>query len=44
MNTRTEMIRKYGLEIVEDDERIWRERGYKIDYATGLLIKLTNTP
>lgn len=40
--TRLEKIKKYGLEIVEYDEKIWLERGYTINYSTGLLEPLTN--
>lgn len=34
---RNEMIKKYGIEIVKNDEKIWKKRGYKINYKTGLL-------
>lgn len=37
MSTREEQIKKFGVEIVEDDERVWRERGYTVNYKTGLL-------
>lgn len=37
---REKYIQKYGIEIVEEDERIWLERGFKINYKTGLLIKI----
>lgn len=40
MNKRNEKIKKYGIEIVEQDERTWKERGYTIDYDTGLLVKI----
>jgi hypothetical protein len=40
MNKRNEEIKKYGIEIVEQDERIWKKRGYIIDYNTGLLVKI----
>ena len=39
MTKREEKIKKFGIEIVEDDERIWFERGFKINYETGLLEK-----
>lgn len=35
-----ELIKKYGLEIVKQDEKIWLKRGYKINYKTGLLEKI----
>ena len=34
---RAQQIKEFGLEIVEDDEREWLERGYIINYETGLL-------
>jgi len=30
-------IKKYGIEIVEDDEKSWKEKGYRINYKNGLL-------
>lgn len=38
--TREEKIEKFGIEIVEQDEKIWLSHGYKINYKTGLLEKL----
>lgn len=38
--TREEKIKKYGIEVVEYDEAVWLKRGYKINYATGLLEKI----
>jgi len=35
--TRETKIEKFGLEIIEYDEKVWHERGYKINYDTGLL-------
>lgn len=40
MTNRDRQIKKYGLEIVKQDEMIWKKRGYLIDYKTGLLIKI----
>lgn len=40
MKDREKMIKKYGIEVVEQDERIWKERGFTIDYKTGLLVKI----
>ena len=40
MTKRDEEIKKYGIEIVEDDEKTWQKRGYTIDYNTGLLVKI----
>ena len=40
MKNKKEMIKKYGIEIVENDEKIWKKRGYKINYNTGLLEKM----
>lgn len=37
---RDEAIKKYSIEIVECDEKIWRERGYKINYEKKLLEKI----
>lgn len=39
--TRIEKIRKFGLDIVENDEETWKIRGYIINYKTGLLEKIT---
>lgn len=41
MQTKQEKIKKYGIEIVEQDEKEWKKRGYKINYKTGLLENLT---
>jgi hypothetical protein len=41
-NSRAQQIEKYGLEIVQDDERIWQERGYKVNHETGLLERINN--
>ena len=38
--SRAEMIKEYGLEIVEADEKYWLDQGYKINYTTGLLEKI----
>ena len=35
--SRETKIKKFGIEIVEHDEKIWLERGYFINYNTGLL-------
>ena len=43
MKNRNKMIKKYGIEIVKNDEKIWRKRGYKINYNTGLLEKMLVT-
>jgi hypothetical protein len=40
MTNREVLIKKYGIEIVENDEKIWAERGYKINYNTNLLEKI----
>lgn len=40
MTKRDEEIKKYGIEIIEDDEKTWIKRGYAIDYNTGLLVKI----
>jgi hypothetical protein len=37
---RQTQIKKYGIEVVEHDEKIWLERGYIINYKTGLLEKI----
>lgn len=42
MNNRDKKIIKYGIDIVEYDERLWEERGYKINYDTGLLEQINN--
>lgn len=39
--SREEMVKKFGIEVVEDDEKTWKERGYKINYQTNLLEKCT---
>lgn len=38
--TRLEQVRLYGLEFVEHCEQVWLERGYAINYKTGLLEKV----
>jgi hypothetical protein len=38
--TREQKIKKYGIEIVEYDEEIWEQRGYRINYNTGLLERI----
>lgn len=38
---RNEKIKKFGLEIVEYDEEIWRKRGYTVDYDKNLLKQIT---
>jgi hypothetical protein len=43
MMTRQEKIDKFGIEIVEQDEKIWESRGYKINYSTGLLETINET-
>jgi len=40
MTKRNEQIKKYGIEIVEQDEKIWKDRGYTIDYDKDLLVKI----
>lgn len=35
--TREQKIKDFGIEVVEYDEQVWLERGYKINYKTGLL-------
>ena len=37
MTKRDKKIKMFGIEIVEYDEEIWLERGYIINYETGLL-------
>lgn len=37
---REQRIKEFGIEIVEHDEQVWRDRGYKINYTTGLLEKI----
>lgn len=37
---REQKIKKFGVEIVENDERVWQERGYKVDSETGLLTEI----
>ena len=39
-NKRKDKIKKYGIEIIKEDERVWKNRGYKINYNTGLLEKI----
>lgn len=39
--TRENKIKKYGIDIVIYDEKIWLEKGYIIDYKTGLLKQIT---
>lgn len=41
--TRENKIKKFGTEVVEYDEKVWLERGYKINYKTGLLEQLAIT-
>lgn len=36
-NDRERRIKKFGLEIVENDEKIWKDRGYIINPKTGFL-------
>ena len=38
--TKLEKIKKFGIEIVEYDEKVWEDRGYIINYDTGLLEKI----
>lgn len=40
MKTRENKIKEYGLEIVEQDEQIWLEQGYKIDYKNDKLVNI----
>lgn len=35
--TRDNMIKKFGLDIVLSDEKLWLSRGFLINYKTGLL-------
>lgn len=37
---REKLVKKYGIEVVENDEAVWKKRGYKINYNTGLLEKI----
>lgn len=37
--TRQHKIKLFGREIVEDDERYWKQLGYRIDYSKNLLVK-----
>lgn len=37
MSTRQERVKKFGREVVEDDEATWRKRGYSVNHNTGLL-------
>jgi len=43
MTNREKQIKKFGIEIVEYDEKIWLERGYIINYETGLLEQIIQT-
>lgn len=38
---REKRIKKYGLEIVQDEEKTWNKRGYNVDPITGLLKPIT---
>jgi len=40
MTKRDEKIKFYGLEFVLHCEKIWLERGYKINYETDLLERI----
>lgn len=39
-NERDKQIKKYGIEVIEDDEKTWKKRGYRINYETKLLEKI----
>lgn len=39
INTREKRVSKYGIEIIEHDEQIWLDRGYKVNPKSGLLEK-----
>lgn len=43
MTNRDKKIKLYGIDIVLDDERIWLERGYRINYEKDLLEKIKIT-
>lgn len=40
MNYREKLVQEFGLEIVEDDEKTWEERGYRVNYDTGYLERI----
>lgn len=41
---RNRRIKKYGSEIVENDEKTWKKRGYNVDKNTGFLTQNPSKP